>query len=113
MTKFFIIAIVSGIISAFSQVLLKKSAEKNMNSVIKEYLNPYVISAYLITGICMVLTIVAFIGMPYKYGAVLESLVYIYIMILSRFFFKEKITKKKLLGNIIIVIGVLVFSMGK
>ena len=61
----------------------------------------------------MILMIIAFKGMPYKYGAVLESLTYLYIMILSRVFIGEKLTKKKVLGNLIIVAGVIIFSLGR
>lgn len=100
-------------LSSFSQILLKKSAQKEKDSVIKEYLNLYVIGGYAITALCMVLTIIAFKGMPFKYGAVLESLTYLYIMVLSKMLLGEKLTKKKVIGNIIIVIGVIIFSLGR
>lgn len=112
MIKYFLIAIFSGVLSAVSQVLLKKSAEKKRASLIGEYMNPYVAGGYLLTGICMLLMIIAYRGIPYKYGAILESLVYVYIMILSKMFLGEKITEKKLTGNILIVIGVIVFGLG-
>lgn len=104
------IAVFSGVLSAFSQVLLKKSSGIQRDSKIKEYLNPYVISAYGITFICMVLMIIAYKGMPFKYGAVIESLGYLYIMILGRIFFGEKLTAKRVIGNLIIVCGVVVFN---
>lgn len=113
MIKYYLIAIFSGMLSSFSQILLKKSAQKEKESVIKEYLNLYVISGYAITALCMVLTIIAFKGMPFKYGAVLESLTYLYIMVLSKMLLGEKLTKKKVIGNIIIVIGVIIFSLGR
>lgn len=113
MAKYFIIAIVSGMLSSFSQILLKKSALKEEESIVKQYVNPYVIGGYAITATCMILMIIAFKGMPYKYGAVLESLTYLYIMILSRVFIGEKLTKKKVIGNLIIVAGVIIFSLGR
>lgn len=113
MAKYFAIAIFSGILSSFSQILLKKSAQLKRESVVKEYLNIYVISGYVITAFCMLLTILAYRGMPFKYGAVLESLSYLYIMVLSRVLLGEKLTRKKITGNIIIVIGVIIFSLGK
>lgn len=112
MAKYFAIAIFSGILSSFSQILLKKSAMKKQETVISEYMNLNVIVAYGITVICMLLTIIAFRGIPYKYGSVLESLTYIYIMILSKLFIGERITKYRLIGNIMIVIGVIIFSVG-
>ena len=113
MVKYFVIMIISGVLSSFSQILLKKSAGEKKDSLIKEYLNLYVIMGYVITALCMILTMIGYKGVPFKYGSVLESLTYIYIMILSRLLLGEKMTKKKLLGNIIIIIGVIVFSLGK
>lgn len=113
MIKYYIIALISGMLSSFSQILLKKSAQKEKDSVIKEYVNIYVIGGYAITALCMVLTIIALKGMPFKYSAVLESLTYLYIMILSRLLLDEKLTKNKIVGNIFIVIGVIIFSLGR
>lgn len=112
MAKYFAIAILSGVLSSFSQILLKKSAQNKKKSFLSEYINFQVILGYGIIFICMILTIIAFKGIPYKYGPVLEALTYIYIMILSRLFIGEKITKYRLMGNFIIVIGVIIFSFG-
>lgn len=59
--------------------------------------------------ISTVLTILAFRGLDYKNGPIIESLGYIFVMILSRMFLKEKITKKKILGNALILLGIIVF----
>ena len=111
MVKYALIAVFSGILSAVSQILLKKSSCIQRDSRIKEYLNPYVIGGYGITFACMLLMVIAYRGLPFKYGAIIESLVYLYIMILSRIFLKEKITPRRLVGNLIIVCGVAVFSI--
>ena len=92
-------------------MLLKKGASMGYDGVIRQYLNPWVISGY---G-CMVLTtlsvIYAYRGVEYKNGVIVEALGYFLVMILSRLFFGEKITKKKLAGNLIILAGVLVFYL--
>ena len=111
MIKYVLIAIASGVVSAFSQILLKKSSNVSYDSTVKEYVNPYVIGGYLMTALCMVLMIIAYKGLPFKYGAVLESLVYLYVMILSNVILGEKLTIKRVLGNIVIVCGVIVFSL--
>lgn len=111
MVKYVLIAGFSGFLSSFSQVLLKKGSMHRSRSVIFDYLNPYVIGGYAITLLCMVLMILAYKGLPFKYGAIIESLVFLYVMILSKLFFNEKITRKKLLGNILIVAGVILFSL--
>ncbi len=108
---YWLLLLLSVIIASFSQVLLKKSAKKQYDSILKEYLNPYVIIGYMMMVISTILTILAYKGIAYKNGPVIESLGYILIMFLSLFFFNEKITKRKLLGNILILIGVFVFYL--
>jgi len=111
MTEYILIALFSGLLSAISQMLLKKGSMGKKSSVVKEYLDLWVIGGYALTIVCMVLMVVAYRGLPYKYGAALESLVYFYVMILSRVFFKEKLTIRRVAGNLLIVCGVAVFSL--
>ena len=56
-----------------------------------------------------ILTILAFKGLDYKNGPIIESLGYIFILFLGSIFLKEKITKKKITGNILILLGIVVF----
>lgn len=106
---YWILLFLSVLIASFSQILLKKSAKKQYDSFLKEYLNPYVIIGYAMMVGSTILTILAYSGVAYKNGPVIESLGYILIMFLSFIFFHEKITKKKLLGNLLILAGIFVF----
>lgn len=92
-------------------MLLKQGASKKYDSVVREYLNPWVISGYALMILSTLCIIYAYRGVAYKNGAIIESLGYLLIMILSRLLFREKITKKKLVGNLIILAGVLVFYL--
>lgn len=106
---FFLIG--SVVIASLSQVLLKKSAQKEHESFVKEYFNPYVIIGYCMMVISTILTILAYRGIAYKNGPVIEAMGYILIMFLSLIFFGEKITRRKLLGNILILVGIFVFYL--
>lgn len=108
-SKYFILFFCSVLIASFSQILLKKSAQKSHTSLLKEYMNFYVICGYGMMVVSTVLTIMAYKGLAYKNGPIIESLGYIIVMFLSLLFFGEKITKKKLLGNILILVGIIVF----
>lgn len=55
------------------------------------------------------LTIFAYRGLDYKNGPIIESIGYILVMILSLIFFNEKVTKNKVIGNFLILLGILVF----
>jgi drug/metabolite transporter (DMT)-like permease len=61
--------------------------------------------------ISTIFNILALRGLEYKNAPVIESLGYILVMILSRIFFNESIGKKKVIGNLFILIGVLIFYM--
>ncbi len=111
MNRYWIFLCASVVIASFSQVLLKKSARKKYSSFIKEYLNLYVITGYLMMAVSTVLTIIAYKEIAYKNGPVIESLGYILVMFLGLIFFGEKITVRKIVGNTLILIGIIVFYM--
>ena len=85
-------------ISAISQVMLKKSAMKSYDSKLKEYLNPMVISAYLMFVGTTFLSIVAYKGIPLSMGPILEATSYIYVTFFGVRIFKEKLNEKKNTG---------------
>lgn len=106
---YILLLLASVVIASFSQILLKKSAKKKYNSIIREYMNPYVIIGYGMMVMSTITTILAYRGVEYKNGPVIESLGYLLIMFLSYIFFKEKITKKKVVGNILVLLGIFIF----
>ena len=109
MNEYYLLLLGSVIVASFSQILLKKSALKEYSSVWREYLNPWVISGYGLMVVSTLLTVGGYAGLEYKNGAVIESLGFVLVMLLSRLFFREKITKKKLIGNALILLGIVVF----
>lgn len=106
-----IILLISVMIASFSQILLKKSAGKTYNSWIREYLNVYVICGYGMMFISMFLTIIAYAGMEFTNVQIIEATGYIMVLILSFFFFGEKITKRKLIGMLCIFAGIAVYYL--
>ncbi len=98
-------------VASLSQILLKKSALKSYDAFWKEYINPYVILGYGMLFGSMLLTILAYRGLDYKYGPIIESLGYIIVLVLSRIIFKEGITRRKLVGMAFILAGILVFNL--
>lgn len=111
MFRFVIIYILSVVISSSSQILLKKSANIQRKNKIKEYLNMYVIGSYLLLLISTILTLFSYKKINLSYGVVLETIGYILIPIFSYIFFKEKIKKRHKIGIILIICGIIVFSI--
>lgn len=98
-------------ISAISQVMLKKAALKKYDSKIKEYMNPLVIIAYVLFGGTTFLSIFAYKGIPLSMGPVLEATSYIYVTIFGVKIFKETISIGKIIALILIVTGIIIFSV--
>ena len=109
---YMLLILLSVIIASFSQILLKKSAQHSYDSFIKEYLNPYVIIGYSLFVVTTLLNIFAYShGVELKSGAVIESTGLIFVIALSRFVFKETISIKKLIGVVLIMVGVIIFHL--
>jgi len=108
---FTLIFIASVLISSISQIMLKKSASREHASVRAEYLNPLVISAYVLFFGATLVTVFAFKYVPLSMGPLLEALGYVFIGILGFVVLKEGVNKKKLLGMAFIVAGIIVCSL--
>ena len=107
--RYIVIMFLSVSAASVSQLLLKKSAMKKYASVIKEYLNPLVIGGYGILFLSMLLTIYAYSGIDYKNGPIIESFGNVIVLVLGYLFLKEKISVKKLIGIVFIMVGMAVF----
>lgn len=98
-------------IASISQVLLKKAALKKHDSKIKEYLNPLVIIAYILFFITTLIGPIAYKYVPISLGPILESSSYIYITIFGIVIFKEKMNKQRIIGLLLIVTGIIIYSI--
>ena len=111
MSKYIAIWMFSVLISSFSQVLLKIAANKKYESRIREYMNPIVITAYGIFFLSTLLTMYALKFVPLTMSPVIESTSYIFVPLFGVLMLKEKISKRRLLGMGIMLIGMLVFAI--
>ena len=102
------IYVFSVFISSVSQIILKSSADKVYESRIREYLNPRVIIAYTIFFLATFVTIYAYKGIPLSAGPMLETTGYLWISLLGYFILKEKISRRKMLGLAIVVVGIII-----
>ncbi len=106
---FFLLMIFAEFLAAASQILLKMSAQKEHSSFIREYLNVQVIAGYVLLMISMVIAIFCYNDLGYMGVVVMEPIAFIMVMLLARLIFKEKITRRKLAGMLLILAGIVVF----
>ena len=100
------------LISAISQVMLKKAAEKQYDSFWQQYLNPLVIGAYAIFFAATLCSIIAYRGIPLSLGPILATTSYIYITYFGVKIFHEKMNPKKAAALVLIIAGIVIYSLG-
>lgn len=113
MTKFqfsVLLLLLSVFISSVSQIILKKASQRTWKSRLAEYLNIYVIGAYSLFFLSTILTMFSLRHVPLSMQPVLESTGYIYISVMGYFLLKENFNKRKIIGILTIIIGILVYS---
>lgn len=99
-------------VSSVSQVLLKKSAMREHDSAVREYLNPYVIFAYVLFVGSTLLSVIAYRGIPLSMGPILEATGYLYVTAFGVAIFHERMSVKKLVALLLIIGGIVIYSTG-
>ena len=98
-------------ISSCAQIILKISSKEEHKNIVSEYANIKVMSAYSMFFAAVFINVIALKGIELKAAPVLEAFGYIFILILSSIILKENITKKKIVGNLIIIVGIIIFNL--
>jgi len=107
---YYLLYLFSVLVASLSQVILKKSAMIHYQTRLKEYLNPYVIGAYFFFFGSSLLTTFSYGGVPLTMGPVLESTGYIYVGVLGMLILKERLSRRKIIGNLLIVGGIMIYA---
>lgn len=97
--------------TAVSQILLKQSSNIKYENKIREYLNFWVILSYGMFFLILLLNTWCYTKVEMRYGPVIDTAAYVFVLLLSRLILKEKITKGKILGNLIIITGILIYTL--
>lgn len=110
---YYVIVILSVFAAACAQMLLKRGAQQqSYSSLIRQYLNGWVIGGYGIMFASMAVNIYAMSkGVMVKEVSIIESLSYLFVPVLSFFLFGEKLTWRKVGAIAVIMTGVIVFFM--
>ena len=112
MNRMFMLLMLAGtFFTAISQVLLNQSANKKYSNPLLEYLHWRVIVAYGIFFGVLLLNTWCYTKVDMRFGPVIDTAAYVFVLIFSRVILNEKITKGKLVGNLLIIAGILIYTM--
>lgn len=98
-------------VAAVSQIMLKESAQKKYTSQIEEYVNPLVIGGYALLLGTTLITVLALRFIPMTLAAALDSTGQIFVPVLSFFILKEHINRQKMIGMVVIIMGLIVYFL--
>ena len=108
---YILIMVAGALLTAISQLLLKQSANQEHKNFLSEYLNWRVIVAYGIFFGVLLANTYAYTKVDMKYGSIIDTLAYVFVFILSISILREKITRKKLIGNLLIILGIIIYGL--
>ena len=107
---FYALALFNVFVAAVAQMLLKKAAITPHKSIVKEYLNPWVIGGYSLMVFSLVSNVyVLSQGVLLKELGTIEAASYLFVPALAFVCFKEKINLRKIAAIALILVGVVVF----
>ena len=101
----------SNAVAAISQILLKKAAKRTYLVWWRAYVNVFVIAAYSMFVMTTVFSVIALKFIPLSLSAAFAASGQIFVPVLSWLFLKEKISSRRRFGMLIIVLGIIIFSL--
>ena len=106
-----LIMVLGVVIAGFSQLLLKSAAQRTYKHWIYQYLNVRVILGYGIMVASTLCTVIAYRVLPLSMAPARDAFGQVVVAFLSWLILKEKITRRKLMGIIVIFAGILIFFL--
>ena len=110
MLKYGLVFVFAVFIASCAQIMLKISAGREYKNPLFEYFNMYVISAYSIILISVLMTIYAYRGIELRFTPMLDALAYVFVPLLSVVILKERLSARNILGVMVIVVGMILFG---
>ena len=113
MSSYYYAIYFGAVLTVIAQLLMKKASfrKDNYKSKFSSILNPFTISAYFILTIVTFLTFYGLKKVDLLFMILVQPVIMILVLICSSLFFREKLGMKKILGSIIIIIGVILFNI--
>lgn len=109
MSKYIFLCIVFTLSGAFGGYFFKKAASES-SGIIKIVWNPFLYIGGLFYVFGAVLNILLLKELKYTIVLPLTSITYVWTLVISRIYLKEKVTRKKLAGVSFIVMGAILLA---
>lgn len=113
MLKYYFAFAIGVLFTSTAQLLLKIGANRNKTKgFLKLYLNIWTISGYILFFLVVFLNTFALTKLPLITGIMFNPMIYIMVGFFSKTILNENFSKNQVIGSIIIIFGILIFSLG-
>lgn len=104
-----LLLLISAFLTMFSQILLKKAATRSVTNVILKFVNPFVLVAYFIFLIIILINMFAMKYLNYNVVILVNNtLPFILSLFYTKFFLKYNISKRNIIAAIFIIVGIII-----
>jgi len=108
---YYLLTLIVVFFTSVGHLLLKIASSRVTGTGERLYTNPISVVAYIIFAVVAFLSIYAMKGLDLKVFFALNSLTYICIPLLAYVILRESFTRNKIIGVIIISLGVILFNL--
>lgn len=110
--KYIVLAIINSGLLVFGQTLWKKGIIKVGGYSLKLLLNPMIVSGLFVYGVATLLWFYIISKLPFSTAYPLNSIAYIFSLLIGYVIFNETITGYKIVGTMFILAGVTFIARG-
>lgn len=116
MLSYYIAIFAGALITVAGQLSLKKGAiyeprNKLRNKFLSQYANRYVILGYFLFFLVTLANLYGLKKVDVIFMVIVNPLIHILVVGFSLWLFKEKLTRKQLVGIAFIIVGILIFNL--
>ncbi|WP_419767382.1 EamA family transporter [Arcobacter sp.] len=106
MIKVFLISTFLILINTIGQICLKQATLAKTKKII------YLILGYSLFVMAIIVSFYLMKIIELKYFTVIMSLIYLTVLLASTYIFKESLDKNKIIGTIVVMVGIIIFIGG-
>ena len=108
---FYAVAVIVAIFASIGHICFKKFALKGKIILPAMLVDRHLVAGTTLFGASVILSIIALKFIDFSAFYSFTALNYLFISVLSKIYLKERIDKKKIIGNLIIILGILVYNL--
>lgn len=111
MYSYYLVAVISVLLTAVSQILLKIGVKQYAQSSVRIYLNFYTFISYSLLVVVTLINLYVFKKLPLKAALIILPSTLLVVSFLSYWLLRERLSQRQAVGAGLVIAGLLVFNI--